>query len=211
MLNLGELRATGTTLQATAGQHFLAVPASFTDPGPDPGPASAYTAVIDWGDRSRPSSGGVSILGPGRYEVPASHTYTDPGSYTITVTITDTHTQGRTAVAFSTAEVSDPGHAPRGSGGSGNGKTFAGVAGLLASGGLASASSWSEAKPMDVTASPAVPGPLSSKGDSATLICGDIPSSLAHPPSPLDRADSFDSLSVALFDQRGTSMPVLPS
>jgi hypothetical protein len=116
MLNLGELTATGTTIQATAGQDFAAVVASFTDPGPDPGRATDYRAVIDWGDGTPPSLGGISQVGAGTYEVPASHTYAAAGEYQAVVTITDNRDPSRTAVAETTVEVMAPG-APGGADG----------------------------------------------------------------------------------------------
>jgi hypothetical protein len=108
LLNQGEtLTATGATLQATAGQHFAAVVASFTDAGPNPGAATDYTAVIDWGDGTPLATGGVAVLGPGSYEVAASHTYASSGSYTVTVYAYDDRSAGRLAVTTTTAEVAD--------------------------------------------------------------------------------------------------------
>jgi hypothetical protein len=103
------LTATGTTIQATAGQDFAAVVASFTDAGPNPGQATDYKAVINWGDGTPLSTGGVSVLGDGTYEVAASHKYAAAGSYSITITITDTRDPSRVAGASSDAEVSAPG------------------------------------------------------------------------------------------------------
>jgi hypothetical protein len=106
MLNLGELAATGTTVQGTAGQDVAAVVASFTDAGP--GLATDYGAVINWGDNTPLSTGGISALGAGNYEVAASHQYAATGSYSITVLLTDNRTSGRTATAVSTATVTAP-------------------------------------------------------------------------------------------------------
>jgi N-acetylneuraminic acid mutarotase len=105
------LTATGTTLSAIAGQRFAAVVSSFTDAGPNPGAATDYSAVIDWGDSSRLSTGGISDNGDGTYDIAASHTYTDPGTYTATINITDNRSTSRTASAITTIEV-DPGSAP---------------------------------------------------------------------------------------------------
>jgi hypothetical protein len=113
------LTATGTTLTATIGVEFASVVASFSDADPNPGPASSYAAVIDWGDSSATSTGGISATGGGNFDVSGSHTYAVAGSYTLTVTMTDNDMShdigGSTATAVSTANVSDPG----GSGGSG--------------------------------------------------------------------------------------------
>lgn len=113
MLNLGDLVATGTTLPATTGQDFVAVVASFRDAGPEPGQATDYRAVMDWGDGTPLSLGGVSEVGAGTYEVPASHAYAAAGEYQATVTITDNRDPNRTATASTTIDVMDPGGAGR--------------------------------------------------------------------------------------------------
>jgi CSLREA domain-containing protein len=75
-------------LQATAGvpTGTLAI-ATFTDPG-TPLPVSHYTATIDWGDRTPPVLGVISVSGS-VYTVSGGHTYAQPGAYTITVSVQD--------------------------------------------------------------------------------------------------------------------------
>ena len=102
------LSATGTTLNETAGQKFADVEASFHDDQPGMG-ATNYTALIDWGDGSANSMGSVSDNGDGTWNVTGSHTYDVVGSYSISVTITDTHQGGMTATVTSTAHVGDGG------------------------------------------------------------------------------------------------------
>ncbi len=68
---------------------------------------SRYAAQIDWGDGTPTSTGGISWDGGNQFDIAGSHTYDDPGSYTITVTVSDTGILGSTATAYSTAEVSD--------------------------------------------------------------------------------------------------------
>jgi hypothetical protein len=122
------LSATGDTLPATAGQRFADVVASFHDD--EPGMVALnYTALVDWGDGSPLSTGGVSANADGTWDVAASHTYVDPGSYPVTVTIFDTHPGGMTATATSTAEVTAPGALPSGGGGA----EFTGLAAALQS------------------------------------------------------------------------------
>jgi hypothetical protein len=117
MLNEGDLTATGAALRATAGQDFAAVAASFTDPGPNPGQATDYRAVIDWGDGTPLSLGGISVGGAGTCEVPASHTYAAAGEYQVVVTITDNRDPNRAAVADTTIRVMAPGAPGRAGGG----------------------------------------------------------------------------------------------
>jgi hypothetical protein len=57
-------------------------PATFTDGGS----ADAHTASIDWGDGTPPEAGSLNQLGR---RVSGSHVFTDNGSYTVTVCVTD--------------------------------------------------------------------------------------------------------------------------
>jgi hypothetical protein len=111
---LTTLTATGTTLSAKTGHRFAAVAASFTDIGPNPGAATDYSAVVDWGDGSSLSTGGITDNGGGNYDVVASHTYAAAGEYQATITITDNRDPSRTATAYTTIDVYDHrrGHAP---------------------------------------------------------------------------------------------------
>jgi hypothetical protein len=61
--------------------------ATFTDPG-TPLPVSQYTATIDWGDKSPPILGQVSVSGS-VFTVSGGHTYAQAGTYTITVAVQD--------------------------------------------------------------------------------------------------------------------------
>lgn len=99
------LTATGTTLSAKAGHRFAAVVASFTDCSPNPGAATDYSAVVDWGDGSSLSTGGITDNGGGNYDVAASHTYAAAGEYQATITITDNRDPSRTATAYTTIHV----------------------------------------------------------------------------------------------------------
>ncbi len=63
-----------------------------------------YTATIDWGDGSTPTTGIVSGSS-GNYSVAGSHTYADGGTYPVNVTITNA--QGLSTLASGTANVTD--------------------------------------------------------------------------------------------------------
>jgi hypothetical protein len=90
-------------------------PAWVADPGPGPGrvvasftsansaaQASDFTVMIDWGD-GHTSAGTVTVNGQGGFNVSGSNTYAAPGTYTITVTVTDAF--GDSGMAQSTAQV----------------------------------------------------------------------------------------------------------
>jgi hypothetical protein len=59
--------------------------------------AEDYTVTVDWGDGTTPSSGTVTALGEGRFQVEGAHAYAAPDEYEIAVTITDD--EGHTLVA----------------------------------------------------------------------------------------------------------------
>ncbi len=83
---------TFTAVQAAAAT--LQPVATFTDPGgPEPDAFSPggtindyYRAAIDWGDGTTPTSGTLSLTGS-TFTVWGSHTYHDPGTFAITVTV----------------------------------------------------------------------------------------------------------------------------
>jgi hypothetical protein len=100
------ITATGTTISATEGAPFSGTVASFTDPDTS-ATAGEYTATIDWGDSSLPTTGTISGALGGPFSVGGSHTYQEEGTYTITVTISDVDTPSNTATALSTANVAD--------------------------------------------------------------------------------------------------------
>lgn len=79
----------GADQAVNVGDTVTLDPATFTDPGTQ----DIHTATIDWGDGSAVDSGAVgepSGSDPGT--VGGSHVYTDPGIYTVTVTVADDDT-----------------------------------------------------------------------------------------------------------------------
>jgi PKD repeat protein len=91
--------------QAIAGENYDAIPvAGFTDLSASPSsngqdPTANYTATIDWGDNTATTPGQIdpaytydssgAKLDHPSFQVSGSHTYADPGTFTITVTISD--------------------------------------------------------------------------------------------------------------------------
>jgi hypothetical protein len=81
--------------------------ATFTDPVPGT-TAASYTAVVDWGDGSAPTSGTVTGNSFDGFSVEAGgHTYAEAGDYILVTTITAN--DGRLGVAASTVTVQDGG------------------------------------------------------------------------------------------------------
>jgi hypothetical protein len=97
------LAASGVNFLAAAGGPYSGPVATFSNPDPLAGPAS-YSATITWGDGSS-SIGAISDNGDGSFSVNGTHTYTNPGSYSVGVQIS--HNQGFTtpATTGSTATV----------------------------------------------------------------------------------------------------------
>jgi uncharacterized repeat protein (TIGR01451 family) len=61
------------------------VVATFVDSGPAQ-PPSGYTATIDWGDGTAPTTGVVTLAGS-TYAINGSHTYASPSRYTLTISV----------------------------------------------------------------------------------------------------------------------------
>jgi len=81
---------------AVEGAAFSAIVAHFT------GGAGPYTATIAWGD-GQTSPGSISI--PNANSVSGSHTYSEEGAYTVSVTVTDS--TGATASGSASTSVAD--------------------------------------------------------------------------------------------------------
>ena len=79
----------GVTLHLTTGQSFSGKLGTFA--GPAASGIAGYSAGIDWGDGSFSTGQIVPSAGPtanaGTYDVTGSHTYTQPGTFAITVTV----------------------------------------------------------------------------------------------------------------------------
>src|SRR5262249_4848745 len=80
------LTASGMSL--LSGPAFSGAVATFTDANPFATTAD-FTATINWGDATAPTSGTVTGSGSGPYTVSGSHTYTSFGFFTIKIHIVD--------------------------------------------------------------------------------------------------------------------------
>jgi hypothetical protein len=80
--------------------------ATFTDPD-SAATASEYSASIDWGDGSAADTGTITQNGDGSFSVSGGHTYSDEGSDTITVTVTDTDNTSNSATVTDGVTVND--------------------------------------------------------------------------------------------------------
>jgi len=80
--------------------------ATFTDPaGAEANDGTHYTATINWGDGSTPSTGTISFAG-GIFTVSGSHAYAEEGNFNVTVTIN--HESSTPQTAISTATIANP-------------------------------------------------------------------------------------------------------
>jgi hypothetical protein len=85
------LGATGTDVNATV--------ASFTDF--DPAELSAnYTATINWGDGSTPTTGTVTETSPGTFSVSGKYSYAAVGVYQVSVTLSNSAGSNVTAISL---------------------------------------------------------------------------------------------------------------
>jgi uncharacterized repeat protein (TIGR01451 family) len=98
------LSATPVTLSPVEGAQVSGAVATFNDTLNTP--ASDFTATINWGDASPPTTGTVSG-GGGTLTVSGAHTYAEEGTFTTTVTLTDDAPGTATATATSTTKVAD--------------------------------------------------------------------------------------------------------
>jgi hypothetical protein len=92
----------GNPLSGTVSTPVTGTVASFTDPDSSD-PASDFSSTIAWGDGT--SSTGAVSGGGGTFIVNGSHTYTAPGSYTITVTINRLGSNPSTTTATDSAAI----------------------------------------------------------------------------------------------------------
>jgi hypothetical protein len=96
------ITATAESLSGIEGHAIVGIDATFTD---HDGQATVgeYTATIDWGDGTPPTTGASITPNPGgSFSVRSPHAYADEGNYQATVTITDTDN------AFNAATVTTP-------------------------------------------------------------------------------------------------------
>ncbi len=110
-INDAGLTGTGVVVRATEGFSFSARVSTFTDANPL-APLSDFMtgpggATINWGDGTATSAG--TITQPGgvgtQFVVTGTHKYSDEGSYTITITITDKG--GSSKASTATATIAD--------------------------------------------------------------------------------------------------------
>ncbi len=97
------LNMSATTILSVEGAPFSGGVASFSDPVATD-PVSSYTATIDWGDGTAPTSGTITLSGI-TFTVSGAHTYAEEGEYLLTIEVADE--DGSTGVATSVALVAD--------------------------------------------------------------------------------------------------------
>jgi hypothetical protein len=96
------IAGTPGAISSTEGSAFSGTVGTFVDSNPF-GAASDFSAMVTWGDGSL--STGTVTAAVGGFEVSGGHTYSDEGTYALTITVTDVG--GSTLVLSSTATVAD--------------------------------------------------------------------------------------------------------
>ncbi|MFO0890816.1 MAG: Ig-like domain-containing protein [Isosphaeraceae bacterium] len=102
---------TATTLRATEAQDFTSrIVATFTDA--DLGASAGdFVASINWGDGTPASGGAILANGTIGYDVLGGHAYVRPGTYPVTVTVSDLGSSGSTVVGGTVINVNSQGTA----------------------------------------------------------------------------------------------------
>jgi cyclophilin family peptidyl-prolyl cis-trans isomerase len=104
-INEATLTSQGIALSGLTGQSFNNIEvATVQDANPNSILAN-FSAMIDWGDGSTPTPGVIQLIN-GVIQVLGSHTYTSPGSFTVTATIRDSNSAGAVEDAVTTATAS---------------------------------------------------------------------------------------------------------
>jgi hypothetical protein len=93
-------------LNAIDGSPFSGVVAAFTSANPFAQPAE-FTVTIDWGDKSKTSLGNIDPQGFGQFIITGQHTYA-AGSYTPTISLTETAANATTSVQGTASVVASP-------------------------------------------------------------------------------------------------------
>jgi hypothetical protein len=99
------LSATGYNLAGIEGQQINGIVATFTDVTYPTNSPSDFTATINWGDGT--TSAGIVTVQGSLFVVRGSHTYTEEGTYSIKVTISDDGGAAATANTTSAATIAD--------------------------------------------------------------------------------------------------------
>jgi len=99
------LNGSGLSVTSTEGSTFSGAVATFSNTGYPGNPASDFTATIDWGDGT--TTTGTVSGSSGFFTVSGTHSYTDEGSFTTTVTLTDDAPGTASATATGVANVAE--------------------------------------------------------------------------------------------------------
>ncbi|HUY89049.1 MAG TPA: TIGR03118 family protein [Pirellulales bacterium] len=131
-----DLAVSGATIAATEGaaHGFSGAVATFADPGASDA-ASAYAASVDWGDGS--ISAGSIISSGGRFTVLSNHVYADEGTFTVSVSVSETGVNPAVAGSSVTTAVVADADEMTSSGATLSGATLSGVEGQTVSGAVA--------------------------------------------------------------------------
>lgn len=100
------LSSQGTSFGLVEGQTFSGTVATFIDGNPS-APLTDFTATVDWGDGTTPTTGSIVPGGSGGFLVKGTHVFDESGAKPWTITITVNDVGGQSTVATTTATVTD--------------------------------------------------------------------------------------------------------
>lgn len=97
------ITGTGADVWGTAGTALTSTTVARLNDADPRGQVSDFTGTIDWGDGTTPTAASFVSASAGKFNITGTHTYANPGVYTITVNVTDKG--GSTASVTSTATI----------------------------------------------------------------------------------------------------------
>ena len=101
---------TSTSDVPTEGKAFTFITTTFADDDLQ-AKTTGFVASIDWGDGTIPVAGSITADGAGQFQVSASHTYENAGTYPVVVTIADLGATDTLSIGGIAVTISDVGGA----------------------------------------------------------------------------------------------------
>ena len=108
LTQISQTITTSTADVPTAGKAFTYLATTFADDDLQ-SKTTGFVASINWGDGSIPVAGSITAVGAGEFQVSASHTYLQAGTYPVVVSVTDLGATDALSVGGIAVTISDLG------------------------------------------------------------------------------------------------------